>query len=119
MKVFIFLLGCILIYSCHAEPAKDTMKKALKAPNPSIGNVKLLVQRKRCINCHDMRQKLLGPSFIDIKGRYKNKPEGKELLMKGLLEGSKGKWGNVVMFPQNNLSKVEAEAIIEWILALK
>ncbi|GMT50117.1 MAG: hypothetical protein IEMM0008_1656 [bacterium] len=103
MKVIIFLLGCILIYSCHDEPAKDTMKKMMKEPDQSVGDVKLLVQSKRCIYCHDMRQKLLGPSFIDIKERYKDKPEGKKLLMKGLLEGSKGKWGDIAMAPQSNL----------------
>ena len=90
-------------------------QKKEEAPPPNV-NVKELVGARGCPYCHDMRRKLLGPSFYEISERYSEKD--KEKLVESILRGSKGKWGNYEMPPQK-VSRQEAEWIAEWILNLK
>ncbi len=79
-------------------------------------DVKELVGIKGCPYCHDMRRKLLGPSFYDISRRYY--PKDREQLIDSILKGSSGRWGDRSMPPQK-LSREEAELIVDWILNLK
>ncbi len=100
------LLLVVLLVSCERK----------ESPKLSPEQVKELVGIKGCPYCHDMRRKLLGPSFLDISRRYG--PEDREELVKSLLMGSRGKWGKDAMPPQK-LSEEEARIIVDWILNLK
>ena len=104
--LFLFLFSVLLLSGCQKEG---------EAPPPNV-NVKELVGERGCPYCHDMRRKLLGPSFYEISERYSEKD--KEKLVESILKGSKGKWGNYEMPPQK-VSRQEAELIAEWILSLK
>ena len=79
-------------------------------------NVKELVGIKGCPYCHDMRRDLLGPSFYKISERYSEKDKDK--LVKSILEGSAGRWGENSMPPQK-VTEEEARMIVDWILNLK
>ena len=86
-----------------------------KSPPPKV-NVKELIGARGCPYCHDMRRRLLGPSFYEISERYSEKDF--ENIVKSILKGSKGKWGKYVMPPQK-VSREEAEWMAKWILELK
>ncbi len=79
-------------------------------------NVKELVGIKGCPYCHDMRRDLLGPSFYRISERYSEKDI--DVIVKSILEGSRGKWGENAMPPQK-VTEEEARIIAEWIISLK
>lgn len=79
-------------------------------------SVKELVGIKGCPHCHDMRRKLLGPSFYEISNRYTEKDIDE--LVKSMLQGSSKKWGKFSMPPQK-LTKEEAYTIAKWIIELK
>lgn len=102
LLVFVLTIGCEKEEKANLEGTKV--------------NVKELVGRRGCPFCHDMKRKLLGPSFYEISKRYVEKD--KEKIVESILKGSKNKWGNVPM-PSQKVSKEEAELIAEWILNLK
>ena len=100
------LIFLILITGC--EKKKEHRKVNV--------NVKELVGMRGCPYCHDMRRKLLGPSFYEISKRYSENDIDK--LVESILKGSKGKWGEYEMPPQK-VSEEEARIIAEWIINLK
>ncbi|NPA33074.1 MAG: c-type cytochrome [Aquificae bacterium] len=102
---FLFVLAFLI--SCEEREKKEGYTQV---------SVKELVGMRGCPHCHDMRRKLLGPSFYDISKRYTEKDVDK--LVRSILEGSSGRWGSVPMPPQK-LSEEEAKAIARWIISLK
>lgn len=80
-----------------------------------------LANKSKCMTCHDMEKKKLGPSFKDISTKYKlslgcGKDDAATMLTDGILKGSKGKWGKVPMPPQK-IPVEDAKALAQWIVA--
>ncbi len=92
---------------------------------------------KRCAWCHDTKRTLLAPSFYTILERYRDIPENqlKELIIKAVKDGSKGKWTKwMEKNIKTKLGKVEdmympsqrpyftdreIKLIADWILSLR
>jgi cytochrome c len=105
VKLLILFLTLVLL-ACERQ----------ESPQIPSESVKELVGIRGCPYCHDMRRRILGPSFEEISERYSS--EDREKLIKSILHGSRGRWGDRAMPPQR-VSKEEARAIVEWILKLK
>ncbi|MEP6594664.1 MAG: c-type cytochrome [Ginsengibacter sp.] len=69
-----------------------------------------------CFNCHAFNSKSIGPSFYNIKKKYKTTPENIALLVKHTREGSTSIWGKASMPTHTELTKEETKKIVEWIL---
>ena len=67
------------------------------------------------MNCHAFKTKLIGPSFYDITRHYQFVSNAKDTLTKHILNGSKGRWGNVQMPSNNKLNVEEAKKVIDWL----
>ena len=74
------------------------------------------IRTSNCFNCHAFNSKSIGPSFYDIKKKYKTTPENVSLLVKRTREGSTGIWGNASMPTHPELTKDETKKMVEWIL---
>ena len=79
-----------------------------------------LATKSRCMACHDMEKKKLGPSFKDISTKYKmglgcGKDDATAMLTEGILKGSKGKWGKIPM-PAQKIPPADAQTLSKWIL---
>jgi cytochrome c len=68
-----------------------------------------------CMNCHTFSEKLIGPSFVDISGRYAGRIDP-QTLIKHVSEGSKGVWGDVAMPGHPELNKEQIGNMVKWIL---
>jgi len=106
------MLGVLLVIlaitmGCEKKESGERLRKI---------DVKELMGMRGCPYCHDIRRPLLGPSFVEISKRYKEEDLNK--LVKSILEGSSGKWGDKAMPPQK-VSEEEARLMAEWILKLK
>ncbi len=101
------LIFALMLFSCESREEGAQVRYT---------NIKELVGIKGCPYCHDMRRDLLGPSFYKISERYSEKDKDK--LVKSILEGSMGKWGENSMPPQK-VTEEEARMIVDWILNLK
>ncbi len=107
-----------------ATPAK-TVLTPKSAPKPQLTEAQMIAQGQAliepsgCLQCHRNNEKLLGPSFAEIAGKYANTPENLAKLNKKVYEGGTGVWGNYAMAAQSHLQKPAIDKMVRWILSLK
>jgi cytochrome c len=77
--------------------------------------VKELVAQQGCLGCHAMTMRLVGPSFNEVAARYRM--DDLNGLVVRIQSGGSGKWGNLEMPPQSNLSLDDARLLAEWVLS--
>lgn len=70
--------------------------------------------KNRCLGCHGVEIKKVGPSFTDIADKYM----GNEVQMiESIKSGSRGKWSQGAVMPAyNTIDEKELEVLSEWIL---
>lgn len=101
------LLACVLLGLTAVVPAA--------ASSDGTG----LVQERRCYGCHEMKQNLLGPSYLAIAARHAARKDVMvEVLAEKIIVGGAGNWGVVPMVPNEQVSLEEARTIARWILDL-
>ncbi|MEP6740372.1 MAG: c-type cytochrome [Caldimonas sp.] len=78
-----------------------------------------LADKKNCLSCHYVEQKIVGPAFKDIAAKYAGQAGAVEVLVPKVLKGGKGVWGAVPMPANPQVSEAEARQLVQWILTLK
>ena len=76
-----------------------------------------LANKSKCMTCHQVDKKVLGPAFKDISAKYKGQKTAEAMLADSIAKGSKGKWGAIPM-PAQKVSPADAKALSKWILTL-
>jgi cytochrome c len=79
---------------------------------------KKLALKFKCLGCHRIDKKIVGPSFKDIAKRY---PHAKENIIKSIKNGSKAKWENsngAIMPPFRDIDEKDLNILSEWIISL-
>ncbi len=80
---------------------------------------KRLIELSDCKSCHQMNDKSVGPSWMDVSNKYKTSWEPVAgILANKILKGGKGVWGEQAMNAHPQLTKSEAESMAEYILSL-
>ncbi|MEO8935552.1 MAG: c-type cytochrome [Burkholderiaceae bacterium] len=74
---------------------------------------------KKCMNCHAIGEKLVGPAFRSVATRYANDRDAKARLAKKIREGGSGAWGVVPMPMNPDVSVPEAQRLAHWVLMQK
>lgn len=76
-----------------------------------------IAKKSRCLGCHAIDKKTVGPSFKQIAQRYKSTPSEFARLSEKIKNGGSGSWG-VVSMPANkaNISDEEIKVVLNWIL---
>lgn len=120
----IFLTGCIslLIVSCSKKeniPVDNTSSEtnAVSEPAKTTLSGDQIIERLDCSGCHSVNERMIGPSYKEIAGKYSEKDV--ELLASKIIEGGSGVWGNVPMSPHTQVSKEDAKKMVEYILSQK
>lgn len=83
---------------------------------PATASVELATKSK-CMTCHDVEKKKMGPTFKEIAAKYKGQKDAEAMLSAGILQGVKGKWGKIPM-PAQKVPEADAHALAKWILTL-
>jgi cytochrome c len=102
MKIWIML--CALVGVLSAAPVAASID---------------IVKKARCVACHAVDKKMVGPSYREVAEKYKGQADAAALLALKVRRGGAGVWGAVPMAP-NDASKISDEnlkAAVEWILA--
>lgn len=73
------------------------------------------MKKTDCMACHQPENKVVGPSFKDIAGRYGAADIPK--LVQKVKQGGAGAWGDVPMSPHPSLDDKDVGAMIAWILS--
>ncbi len=77
-----------------------------------------LAKAKKCMNCHALDEKLVGPPFKAVAARDANDAGAPDRLAKKIRLGGAGAWG-VVPMPANDVTPDEAERLARWVLQQK
>jgi cytochrome c len=76
-----------------------------------------LAKSNKCMVCHKVDAKGMGPSFKDVAAKYKGEKTAEAMLADSMLKGTKDKWGKIPMPPQK-IAPVDAQKLSKWILTL-
>jgi cytochrome c len=123
LKKFLTLVPCALLILSCGEAKKE---KGAEAPEPEQAKKEVaeatgpqeLANRKGCFACHGIKEKKVGPAYVEVARRYAGEEGALERLVESILKGSMGRWGSIPMAPQP-VSREEARILAEWILSLK
>lgn len=77
---------------------------------------KALADKSGCLGCHATATKLVGPAYKDVAAKYADQADATEMLAKSIRAGGAGKWGEMPMPPQAQLSEADAKKLAAWIL---
>jgi len=75
-----------------------------------------LALKHKCLGCHKVNKKIVGPSFVDISKKYKY---SKEKMIQAIKNGSKNSWkssNGAVMPPFKQINAEELDILSDWIL---
>ncbi|MGB7393203.1 MAG: PKD domain-containing protein, partial [Pricia sp.] len=79
---------------------------------------KALTQGMDCKTCHKESEASIGPNYMDIAMKYKDKPEAAGYLQNKIISGGGGVWGEVVMPAHPTVTKDETRQMAEYIMSL-
>jgi cytochrome c len=90
---------------------------ALGLALPAMADQKL-AEKKNCLTCHSVKEKVVGPAFKDVAAKYAGQSGASKMLAEKIQKGSKGVWGEVPM-PANDVTADEAKTLADWVLSQK
>ena len=85
---------------------------------PAMANLEL-AQKKACLACHQVDNKVVGPAYKDVAKKYKGQKGIEAKLVEKVMKGGKGAWGEVAMPANTQVNEAEAKQLVTWILSLK
>ena len=77
-----------------------------------------LADQSACLNCHQVDKKMVGPSFVSIAAKYKDRTDVVAYLTEKIVKGSSGAWGAIPMPANAQLKPDDAKALSTWIMTL-
>lgn len=123
-----FLLVLLLCASCGNQEGKqpektvsgtDSLVNSSGASAPiEVREGAKLITSNDCFTCHQLEQKLVGPSYKDIARKYPHVEGVVSNLASGIVRGSKGVWGPEVMTPHPNVTHEQAREMVLYIFSL-
>lgn len=90
----------------------------LTAPSTALASPEL-AQASRCMACHQIDRKVVGPAFREVGRRYAGRTDAVPWLARKIREGGGGAWGAVPMAANPHVSEADAKRLAQWILTLK
>ncbi|MBS0348560.1 MAG: c-type cytochrome [Proteobacteria bacterium] len=89
------------------------------AATPALASEEI-IKKARCVACHAVDQKRVGPAYKDVAAKYKGHPEAEAMLIAKIRSGGTGTWGQIPMPPHgaDKISDADLKAAVEWILKL-
>lgn len=102
-----------------AAPAPAATTPAAPAATSEKGKGEALIAKSDCLACHSKTQKLVGPAYVNVAGKYPATEENIDHLADKIIAGGQGVWGAIPMTPHPTLSKDDAKEMVKYILSLK
>jgi cytochrome c len=71
-----------------------------------------------CLRCHGIERPFVGPAFVRIAERHRDRADAQPYLARKVVEGSVGEWGRVIMPRQVGVTDATAHELAQWILSM-
>lgn len=78
-----------------------------------------IIKKARCVACHAVDKKLVGPAYKDVAAKYKDHKEAEAALFDKVRKGGTGVWGQIPMPPNAATPAADISDLVTWILTLK
>ena len=75
-----------------------------------------IAKQYKCLECHVLDKKVIGPSIRDIAQKYQGDPGAMSRLTDRVRNGSVGAWGTTPMQAHPDMPQKDIEAVIKWML---
>jgi cytochrome c len=79
---------------------------------------KKMMEQSDCKACHMIDKKSIGPAYIEVAKKYKDDPKAVDYLVKKVISGGGGVWGETMMAAHPQLSTADATEIIRYVLSI-
>ena len=102
----------------HYTQENLTKTQEEQAKYDALSSGEKLALKHRCLGCHKIDKKIIGPSFIEIAKKFK---DSKEKVKDSIKNGSRDKWkssNGAVMPSFKTIDDKDLEVLSEWILKL-
>ena len=96
-------------------PTSDPRMKGLPKKHPGS----TLIGSSTCLACHMPNKKSIGPSYLQVAHKYANDENAAEHLIKKILEGGNGVWGEQPMPAHSQHTHEEASQMVDAIMQVK
>ena len=106
--------GAVTVRQTSEAPGARAVPAAATTADVDARSAVALTQKFTCVACHGMENKLVGPSFKDIAGKYAGKPDALDYLAGRIKAGGVGVWGAIPM-PAQALPESDARSIAQWL----
>ncbi|HVU83973.1 MAG TPA: ThuA domain-containing protein, partial [Puia sp.] len=100
------------------EAASYPMLSRQQSGSPIISPGRSLINTSDCAACHQFNAKSAGPAFLEVSKRYTGKPGIVDTLVKKIISGGSGNWGQHEMSAHPQLSPENVTTIVHYILSL-
>lgn len=90
--------------------------EAAQSAAPKPPSQQDIAEANGCLACHGISEKMVGPSFREIAGRYHDKKDAADQLVAKVRAGGAGSWGDMPMPPQEQLDDKQTGDLVRWIL---
>ena len=77
-----------------------------------------LVTANQCLACHQLDRTSVGPAYLNVALKYRDRPDAFDHLKTKLKAGGAGTWGEIPMPPQIAVKDGDADTILRAILGL-
>lgn len=107
------------------SPARVTLNASLVSPTAGADDENAgppglqLMKKSDCFNCHDVRNKRVGPPLIKVAEKYRKQSGALEASVQRVRKGSTGVWGKVPMIPHLHHTDDELVTMVSWIYSLE
>jgi len=113
------LLGLTVVKLCLLSGLAGAEETMQAAPEWNTQTIYQLIEDRgyRCLECHDVNETVVGPSWKEVAAKRKSDKWAHELLAFKISSGSLGEYGTVQM-PHNEVQDEDVRVIVNWILSL-
>lgn len=127
VKFFTMIVMLAVMTGCGGSQAENTADAASAPPtipdaitaHPDYDPGLALVVDNDCYNCHKVDEKLVGPPYKEVAGKYATDPQAIDMLANKIMTGGSGVWGDTAMTPHPTVTQEDAVKIVKYIMLLK
>ncbi|MEA1955455.1 MAG: c-type cytochrome [Campylobacterota bacterium] len=103
----------------HFTQENLTKRQEEKALYDALPAGKKLALQYKCLGCHKVDKKVVGPSFKDIASKYKDE---QDKIIESIKSGSKANWESskgAIMPPFKTINDNDLKILSDWIISTK
>ena len=110
------------------SPAPASVPMVSPAPAPAVAAKSgvlseaeglALAKQSKCLVCHALDKKLVGPAWRDVAAKYRGDAGAEARLMDKIAKGGKGVWGAIAMPASPQVNEGDRRRLVQFILSLK